>query len=97
MTFRQKTMAKLGKEPATPGYTGYIPAMRNHLIGHSYGDSTRRAAACTDSLRHRDYGKSIELVWINFLWIFFTLLLHLNFCQFWLWINWLKCHSMLIV
>ncbi|CAM6123117.1 unnamed protein product [Calypogeia fissa] len=61
MTFRQKTMAKLGKEPATPGYTGYIPAMRNHLIGHSYGDSTRRAAACTDSLRHREYSKAIEL------------------------------------
>ncbi|BBN16999.1 hypothetical protein MPTK1_7g11140 [Marchantia polymorpha subsp. ruderalis] len=61
MTFRQKTMAKLGKEPAVPGYTGFIPAMRNHLIGHSYGDSTRRAAACTDSLRKKSYPKAIEL------------------------------------
>ncbi|KAL2612414.1 hypothetical protein R1flu_024106 [Riccia fluitans] len=61
MTFRQKTMAKLGKEPAVPGYTGYIPAMRNHLIGHSFGDSTRRAAACTESLRKKQYPKAIEL------------------------------------
>lgn len=54
--------ARIGKEGPIPGYTGTIPAYRNHVIGHGYSDGARRAAALTDSLRHNRVETAYHLV-----------------------------------
>ncbi|KAH8951845.1 hypothetical protein BDL97_09G051900 [Sphagnum fallax] len=43
--------SRIAVDGPPPGYTGFVPAYKNHLVGHSYGDSCRRAAAITDSFR----------------------------------------------
>ncbi|XP_024392200.1 uncharacterized protein [Physcomitrium patens] len=45
--------AKIAKEGPIPGYTGVIPALKTHVLGHGFSDSSRRAAAFTDSLRRK--------------------------------------------
>lgn len=54
--------ARIGKEGPIPGYTGTIPAYRNHIIGHGYSDGSRRAAALTDSMRHNKIENAYHLV-----------------------------------
>lgn len=54
--------ARIGKEGPIPGYTGTIPAYRNHIIGHGYSDGSRRAAALTDSFRHNTLENAYHLV-----------------------------------
>ncbi|GBG59148.1 hypothetical protein CBR_g32165 [Chara braunii] len=38
-------------EGRIPGYSGYIPSMKNHLVGNRYSESTRRAKECTDLIK----------------------------------------------
>lgn len=55
--------ARIAKEGPMPGYSGTIPAYRNHVIGHGYTDASRRAVALTDSMRHNKIENAYHLVW----------------------------------
>lgn len=54
--------AKIAKEGPIPGYTGVIPALKTHVLGHGFSDSSRRAAAFTDSLRRKKPEDAYHLV-----------------------------------
>lgn len=54
--------SRIAVDGPPPGYTGFVPAYKNHLVGHSYGDSCRRAAAITDSFRIGKPELAIHLV-----------------------------------
>ncbi|KAH7290016.1 hypothetical protein KP509_30G028500 [Ceratopteris richardii] len=46
---------------AIPGYSGHVPYMRNHLVGHSYTPATVRAASCGKLIRKEDYYSALPL------------------------------------
>lgn len=53
---------RLPREGPIPGYTGHVPAVNNHVVGHSFSESCKRGVAIADSLRHNEYGRAIHLV-----------------------------------
>lgn len=53
---------RLTKEGPMPGYTGHVPGVKSHVMGHSYSDGCKRGMAITESLRHDELGKAIHLV-----------------------------------
>jgi hypothetical protein len=53
---------RIGKEGAIPGYTGFVPGVRSHVIGHSFADACKRGLAITDSQRHNSFEKTVHLV-----------------------------------
>jgi hypothetical protein len=53
---------RIGKEGAIPGYTGFVPGVRCHVMGHSFADACKRGLAITDSQRHNSFEKTVHLV-----------------------------------
>ena len=53
---------RIAKEGPMPGYTGHIPGVRSHVMGHSFSDASKRGVAITETLRHNDLARSIHLV-----------------------------------
>ena len=53
---------RIAKEGPMPGYTGHVPGVRSHVMGHSYSDASKRGVAITETLRHNEFGRSIHLV-----------------------------------
>lgn len=45
-----------------PGYTGHIPGVKSHVMGHSFSDASKRGVAIAETLRHNELGRSIHLV-----------------------------------
>lgn len=53
---------RIAKEGPMPGYTGHVPGVKSHVMGHSYSDASKRGVAITETLRHKELGRSIHLV-----------------------------------
>lgn len=53
---------RIAKEGPMPGYTGHVPGVKSHVMGHSYSDASRRGVAINDSIRQHEYGRAIHLV-----------------------------------
>jgi len=54
--------AQIAEEGPMPGYTGHVPGVKSHVMGHSFSDASRRGVAISDSLRNHEYGRAIHLV-----------------------------------
>jgi hypothetical protein len=59
---------RIGKEGAIPGYMGFVPGVRSHVVGHSFADACKRGLAISDSQRHNSFEKTIHLVCTDLCW-----------------------------